>query len=438
MKLKDFPLAYKSFDKKNLGKYFTTFIIIKAFVTAVCLSSFIYLALFGITNYIVHSLFALIGFRLLLRASKQEYFLTGFFIGILWFYWISFSFRYYGDLYWMIPIVVLLIAIVYGTLFLIPALISGSHYVKAFLLLLLSQIAPFGFNWFNFELILYYTPFGLTPLHVGFLMASVLIFASKKRGSKIIAFCLLLASIDYSSNSLPKKPDIDIELVHTKISQSDKWENENIIKSIREDFNMIEKAIKDKKRLIILPETAFALYLNKNEIVIERLLQYSEDIAIITGGLAYEDGKYYNSAYFFDKRQMKRADKVTLVPFAEKIPLPDFLVSLTNDIFFDGAEDFTEASRPTDFELDGIKIRSAVCFEGSSKAIYANEPKYISVISNNAWFLPSTEPVLQNLMLSLYATKANAIIYHSINGSQSVIIEPRQSLISRILTKVKG
>ncbi|MDR1285963.1 MAG: apolipoprotein N-acyltransferase [Campylobacteraceae bacterium] len=434
MKLKS--LACKSFDKENLGKYFITFIIIKAFVTAVCLSAFIYLAFFNITNYIIHSFFALAGFWLLLKASKQEYFLIGFFIGILWFYWISFSFRYYGDLSWMIPIVILLIAIVYGTLFLIPALISGSNYLKALLLLLFSQIAPFGFNWFNFELILYYTPFGLTPLHVGFLMAAILTFTSKKRGLKIIAFCLFLASIDYSSNPLPKEPDINIELAHTKISQNDKWENENILKAVKDNFDTIEKAIQNKKQLVILPETAFALYLNKNEVIVEKLLQYSKEIAIITGGLAYENGKYYNSAYFFNKGQMQRADKVTLVPFAEKIPLPNFLVSITNDIFFDGADDFTEALKPVDFELNGIKIRSAVCFEGSSKAIYANKPKYISVISNNAWFLPSTEPVLQNLMLSLYATKANAIIYHSINGSKSVIIKPRESLVNRILTKM--
>ncbi|MDR1554954.1 MAG: apolipoprotein N-acyltransferase, partial [Campylobacteraceae bacterium] len=200
--------------------------------------------------------------------------------------------------------------------------------------------------------------------------------------------------------------------------------------------SIIEKAIENKKQLIILPETSFALYLNKNEVIMDRLLQYSNDIAIITGGLAYENDKYYNSAYFFNKGQIKRADKVTLVPFAEKIPLPDFLVSIINDIFFDGADDFTEALSPTDFELNGIKIRSAVCFEGSSKAIYTNEPKFVSVISNNAWFLPSTEPILQNLMLSLYATKANALIYHSINGSKSVIIKPRQSFTNYILTKL--
>jgi apolipoprotein N-acyltransferase len=429
VKLKHFPLAYKSFSENNLSRHFITFIIIKAFVTAACLSAFIYLLLFDITNYAIHSLLALIGFWSLLKATKQEYFLIGFFIGIFWFYWISFSFRYYGELYWMIPIVILLIAIIYGAIFLIPALITNSQYLRALLLLLLSQIAPFGFNWFNFELILYYTPFGLTPLHIGFLMAAVLIFEKYK----IIAFCLLIASVDFSNNPLPEEPNIDIELVHTEIPQNDKWENEQILKDVKNNFYMIEKAIENKKRLIIFPETAFALYLNKNEIIVDRLLQYSENIAIITGGLAYEDGKYYNSAYFFDKGQVTRGDKVTLVPFAEKIPLPSFLVSITNDILFDGADDFTEAPRPTDFEIDGIKIRSAVCFEGSSSAIYKDEPKYVSVISNNAWFLPSTEPILQNLMIALYAAKTNSLVYHSINGSKSVIIKPRQSLAGRIL-----
>jgi apolipoprotein N-acyltransferase len=438
LKSKDFPLAYESFNEKNLSRYSTIFIIIKAFVTALCLSAFTYLAFFDITNYAVHSFFALAGFWLLLKSTKKVFFFTGFFVGILWFYWISFSFRYYGDLLWMmIPIVIFLIALVYGLLFLIPSIISSSHYLRALFLLILSQLAPFGFNWFNFELILYYTPFGLTPFHVGFLMAAILTFQSKKKSFKIIAFCLMLASIDFSNKPSFEEPEFDIELAHTNIAQIDKWKNENIIKAIRQNFDMIESAIKEKKRLIILPETAFALYLNRNEIIMQKLLEYSEHIAIITGGLAYENDKYYNSAYFFDKGKMTRADKAVLVPFAEKIPLPSFLASITNSIFFEGADDFTEASNPTDFEIDGIKIRSAVCFEGSTDIIHTKNPKYISVISNNAWFLPSTEPVLQNLMLSLYATKTNAIIYHSINGSKSIIIKPRQSLTNYILNNFK-
>jgi apolipoprotein N-acyltransferase len=422
-------LAYKSFNTKNLKDYSITSIIIKAFVTAVCLSAFIYLAFFNITNYFLHSLFAIIGLWLLFGSSKLGYFLSGFFIGIFWFYWISLSFRYYGGISWAIPIVIILVASVYGTLFLAARAFTKSPYLQALYLLLLSQIAPFGFNWFDFELMLYYTPFGLTPLHVGFLMAAILVLQNMRKNYKILALCLFIAAFDFSNKDIPTPLQFDVELAHTNIHQSDKWESENILRSVNENFKMIEEAIDNNKRLIIFPETAFALYLNRNEVIMKKLLDYSNDIAIITGALAYDDGKYYNSAYFFDKGEMKRADKIALVPFAEKVPLPKFISFYINKIFFNGASDFQEAPNPTDFEIEGVNIRSAVCFEGSTPAIHKDNPKIISVISNNAWFLPSTEPTMQNLMLALYATKSNSVVYHSVNGEGSGIIMPRKSLL---------
>ncbi|MDR1614692.1 MAG: apolipoprotein N-acyltransferase [Campylobacteraceae bacterium] len=426
------PIACNSFKDKNLSRYFITSIIIKAFVTALLLSSFIYLTYFNITNYLLHSVLACAGLWLLFKSDRIGYFFTGFFIGILWFYWISLSFRYYGDLAWLIPIVIIGIGIIYGLLFLIPSLLTNSAYLHAIALVLFSQIAPFGFNWFNFELILYYTPFGLTSLQVIFLIISILLVQNSHKGYRFLAFICFIAAFDFSNKEPPKMPDIDLKIVQTRISQDKKWETEAIIKHVQENFKNIESAIEEKKQLIILPETAFALYLNKNEVIVAKLLEYSQNISIITGALGYEEGKYYNSAYFFNKGIMQRADKVVLVPFAEKVPLPNLISYYINSIFFNGASDFSEAEHPSDFIVDGIKIRSAVCFEGSRSEIYEDSPKIISVISNNAWFLPSIQPTMQNLMLSLYATKNGAIILHSVNGDGSKIIVPRKSILRMV------
>lgn len=416
-----------------MSKYFITSIIIKAFVTALLLSSFIYLAHFDITSYILHSVLACAGLWLLFKSNRMGYFFTGFFVGILWFYWIALSFRYYGNLTWLIPVIIIGIGVIYGLLFLIPSLLTNSPYLHAVALVLFSQVAPFGFNWFNFELILYYTPFGLTSFHIIFLIASILLAQNRRKEYRFLALICFIAAFDFSNQEPPKTPDFDMKIVQTHTPQNEKWETENIVKNVQENFKIIESAIAEKKRLIILPETAFALFLNKNEAVMDKLLEYSQSIAVITGALAYEDGKYYNSAYFFDKGVMQRADKVALVPFAEQIPLPNFISDYINALFFDGASDFSQAKSPTDFIIDGVKIRSAVCFEGSRKEIYEGEPEFISVISNNAWFLPSVQPTMQNLMLSLYASKNNAIIFHSVNGEGSKTILPRKSAAKTVL-----
>jgi apolipoprotein N-acyltransferase len=431
VKSKSFHLAYRSFEKKNLEGYSITSNIIKAFFTALLLSAFIYLDYFGFHSQILCSLFALAGFWMLLGQGRSEAFWTGFFVGVLWFYWIALSFRYYGDTTWLIPFIIALIAGCYGLFFLIPSLITQNPYMRALLLLILSQIAPFGFNWFDWGAILYYTPFGLSAVQVGFLWLSMLL-VQNARGKYFVSYLIIAAaffaaSIDYSHAKPPAPLPFDVEVAQTQIPQEDKWSTENLIPSIKANFALIEDAIERGERLIILPETAFATYLNKNEALLERLGEYSQHIAIITGGLAYDEGRYFNSSYLFDHGNMTRADKVALVPFAEKVPAPRFIAKIINDLFFEGASDFEEAPAPTDYTIDGVKLRSAVCFEGSVSQIHQGNPNAIAVISNNAWFTPSTEPTLQTLMLSLYATRSNSIIYHSVNGKGGGILMPRRN-----------
>lgn len=424
-------LAYISFGKKNLSRYSITLNIIKAFLGAICLSAFIYLAYFNITNQFLHVGFAIIGFWFLCRASKIEYFFIGFFIGIFWFYWMSLSFRFY-ELSWAIPLVILIIAAIYGVLFLIPSLISYSPYVRMLSLLVLSQIAPFGFNWFNFELIFYYTPFGLTPLHVASFMLFILFAQNLKGKKRLLAVLFLVLSLDFTNKKMPEPIPFNYTLVQTNIAQNLKWNQDFVYKNLKFNFQKIEDAIENSDRLIVFPETAFPIYLNRNQNVIDTLLDYSNHIAIITGALTYENDKLYNSTYFFDKGVMKRADKVVLVPFGETIPLPNFLAKKINRYIFGVENDFLHANIPTDFKIDNISIRNAICYEGSTKILHENSPHYMSVLSNNAWFYPSIEPTLQNLMLSLWATKSNTVILHVANGEGGGIIKPRESFLKHI------
>ena len=117
MKLRNFLLAWGSLIKKILSPYFSTKIIIKAFVGAILISNFILADVLGgeILNFI-SPFFAIAGFYLLLKFDRHGFFWTGFFIGILWFYWIGFSLVYY-KLSYLIPLEILAIGIIYGALF---------------------------------------------------------------------------------------------------------------------------------------------------------------------------------------------------------------------------------------------------------------------------------------------------------------------------------
>ena len=148
----------------------------------------------------------------------------------------------------------------------------------------------------------------------------------------------------------------------------------------------------------------------------------SEDIVIVAGAL-YSDGKNaYNSTYYFDHGKLYIANKVILVPFGEKIPLPRFIARYINKIFYNGAEDYVTAKQPVDLHLSTGTFRNAICFEATRDELFAGSPKYMIATSNNAWFTPSIEPTLQKLLMHYYSRKYGTVIYHSANHGISTII----------------
>lgn len=77
-----------------------------------------------------------------------------------------------------------------------------------------------------------------------------------------------------------------------------------------------------------------------------------------------------------------------------------------------------------DFIINDIPFRSAICYEGTNDKLFEGNPKQMIVISNNAWFSPSTEQTLQYLLLRLYTKKYQTVIYHSANSGKSGVIVP--------------
>jgi apolipoprotein N-acyltransferase len=177
---------------------------------------------------------------------------------------------------------------------------------------------------------------------------------------------------------------------------------------------------------VVLPETAFTTVLNKNVMLLEKLKELSYKIDIITGGLFVENEQIYNASYHFSKGEVEIAKKVVLVPFGEEIPFPKFFVDLINKVFYNGAQDYSKASEPTDFMIKGDKFRNAICYEATTDKIFENlgDTKYMVAISNNAWFTPSIEPTLQHLLLKFYSKKYDVNIFHVVNGSSNRTYRP--------------
>ena len=416
-----------SLYSKKFKAYFTTNNITRGFLVALLSSGAMFLDWFGFVNPLVNTILGVLTFYLLLQADRKIWFWSGFFIGILWFWWLSISFVNYGFA-WAIPIGLLFTAITYGFIFLLFAYIAerlpntlSSLIAKAIALLILSYIHPLGFDWFKPELVFTNSYIGIEKWQFALVLASIVLSIYKKQ---LLYLLLILGAYPYTSH-FHKEEAVDptIEVTNFHINVIDKWKPELQQKHINSVFSSIDKAIKDKKSIVILPESIFALFLNRQPVLMEGLQQRSYKIDIVLGAL-YLDGKVpRNSTYIFSKGDYKVANKVVLVPFGEANPLPKFMSSWINELFFDGAPDYVADKEPTDYTLHGKTFRNAICYEACSEPLYKGKPKNMIAISNDGWVVPSIEPTQQKILLQYYSKKYGTTIYHSINMSKSYIIQ---------------
>ena len=417
----------------KIGNHFTIKNITTGFVIALLSATSMYLDWMGFVSPFVNTILALLMFYFLLQSKQKVWFWTGFWIGILWFWWLGMSFINYG-FGWAMPFGVIVVGFVYGILFLIIAKIAkwiASKFsrfeelleliIKALGVLLLSYIHPLSFDWFKPELVFTNSYLGIEKWQFVIVLLSI-VLSLYKRNLLFLAVSIFAYPLDVQLNTTPL-PKNNIVIVNSMTTMEDKWNPALRSHHIDLVFQKIDRAITEKKSLIIFPESIFAFFLNNEPELMTALQAYSNDIAIVIGALYWDPkGIPRNSTYIFDKGRFKVANKAVLVPFGEYNPLPKWMGNLINEIFFDGAPDYVASAGVTDYTINGQTYRNAICYEGSSEELYKGTPKQMILISNNGWVVPSIEPIQQKILLQYYSKKYGTTIYHAANMSPSYTI----------------
>ena len=391
-----------------------------ALLTAFLFSFFIYADYFGFTFKILNTLFAISSLTLFLYASKRSILIAGYLIGLLWFYWIGYSFEYQGVGY-MTPVITLAFGFIYMLFFGVLAL-SKKVYIRAILLFALSYFEPFDWNWLQIELIFIHSYIGIYKYQFFLVLLGLSLPAYIKKPFTFLPLLFILLALNIQTQPQDLST-LKIKLVATDIKQEDKWLPQNRTKIIKMIYTQIDLAIQEKYDVVVLPETIFPLFMNAHLSLRNTLLKRSLKITIIAGALLKEKGRNFNVTYMFNEGKYTLAKKMVLVPFGEYIPLPDFARKIINETFFSGLSDFVQAKNPTDFIIKGQKFRNAICYEATCQEIYEGDVKFVIVTSNNAWFAPSIEPTIQNLLLRFYARKNHVTIYHAANYKGTGIIK---------------
>ncbi|QCT94044.1 apolipoprotein N-acyltransferase [Caminibacter mediatlanticus TB-2] len=405
-------------------RYFNT----NSLIIAIFFSLPIYLSIFGenLIIKILNSIISIIAFYLFFN-QKHSFFQTGFFIGIFWFYWIGLSFRYY-NLSYLIPFIILFIGIGYGIIFWILnkifSLFKFSIFHLPFSILLwglffifgFDYLKPFTFDWLKPEVLIsnsLFLPYKITL----FLLILAIILKNK------FSFILILIPLFFSKPHIDK-PNLKINLITTYIPQDKKWDKNFIPQEIKNNFKHIQNSINREYDVVVLPESAFPIFLNRYPNLIKKLKELSTKITIITGALHLKNNQFYNSTYIFEDKKMIILDKHILVPFGEYIPFPFFQKEI-NKIFFNGASDYKTSKNFGEFKIKNYTFLNAICYEATIEKLYQKKPKYVIAMSNMAWFMPSIAPILQKLLINIYALKYKKRVYHSLNYYKSYKI-PRK------------
>jgi len=412
--------------KFKIGKYFTTYSITAGLLIAGLGSAFIYLAWLHLDNALVETVTALLFFWFLLQADRHVWFWSGFFLSLLWFWWILVSFQHYR-MPWAIPIGALVIAMIYGSIFWLIAILSEkfappySSLLKALGFLGFSYLHPLSFDWFKPELLFVHSYLGVQKWQFALVLLGILLAQHKK--NTLFLLMILLAYSPIKTNISYQEGKGNITLVNTMTTVEDKWNPALVSSHVTNAFRHIDQAVRQQKQIVVLPESVFPFFLNKQPKILDALLMRSKEITIVIGALYLDqEGIHRNSTYLFKKGRYTVANKVLLVPFGESNPLPRWAGDWVNRVFFDGAIDYIASAKPTDFNINGTRYRNAICYEACSEILYHGNPKQMIVTSNNGWFIPSIEPTLQRLLLEFYSRKYGTTIHHSVNMSPSYTI----------------
>lgn len=261
----------------------------------------------------------------------------------------------------------------------------------------------------------------------------------------LIAFLISILSahgLFYLNRATPEESTLRVSFIQGNIPQDIKWEP-GIKKEVLEIHKKLSQlASYDNPDLILWPEAAFPGYLNK-EMEAESMDLFTEKIGVpvLIGSPHLESYEVaYNSAYLLDSlgRVRQRYDKQYLVPFGEYVPLKLVFGWLEPLAFSLGVSDFSAGHEATVFKLPNHNVSFSVliCFEdvfsNIARDFVSRGAKFLTVITNDAWFERSAAPY-QHLQASVFRAVENGVpVIRAANTGVSAFITEQGEVAARI------
>jgi apolipoprotein N-acyltransferase len=299
-------------------------------------------------------------------------------------------------------------------------------------------------------------------------------------GIVIIFAAILLYGYYRLSTFKVSETRVRVGLVQPNLDPWDKWENNNLDKSLQEYLTLSREATNKGANLILWPETALNAYLTTMRYLPERDSIYnfirSKGAYLLTGMPDVQfynslqkipnDAKYdkvgefyysiYNGVLLFSPYtlEIQRYGKMKLVPFGEKVPFSNQFPFLAK--FFGwsvGISGWNVGRDTTIFKFNilvkkdsslekyDLKVNSLVCYESVYPYFVTDFVRkgadLITIVTNDSWYGKSSGPYQHKEIAVLRAIENRKSVIQDANGGISCIIDPlgRTLMQSKFFTK---
>jgi len=269
-----------------------------------------------------------------------------------------------------------------------------------------------------------------------------------------------------------------VALVQGNYEQEEKWFSQSIEEIVDEYLQLSVEVLKENPNLIVWPETALPIIIDRHGELIALISGWVREhqVPLIVGVVSEEPaglsgrggsssrqdavalveiqpeiffeekvhgrGPGVNNSAFLIKPEQKdavhwmRYDKVHLVPYGESVPFQrifPFLVKMVED---GGGGQYTQGNRFPQFEVEGARFGTLICFESSLAPLARRYGKegvdFLLVITNDAWFHRSMA-LRQHAMQSAFRAIENGVpVLRATNTGWTCAFDVRGELIAQL------
>ena len=275
----------------------------------------------------------------------------------------------------------------------------------------------------------------------------VINFGQKK--SYIAAFAAVLVFAVNSAagliriNSMSKESGepVEILMVQANLAGVNKWETQ-VSDIFNEHLRLSRENITENTRIVIWPETAIPTEVFDNFTLSQTLIDFSAEnnITLITGSFAKEDGKSYNAMYVItpDGTVSKPYYKQLLVPFGEFTPFKKVISVLA--FWVTNAEgllnDMGRGDECIVYDTPYGSLSGLICYESILPSISTSHASMGSeltvLISNDSWFGTSSALKQHLSHAVLRAVENNRYVARAGNCGITAIISPNGQVQSSL------